>query len=292
MSLTDGFEHIIRENEPLAPFTSLRLGGVAECFAEPTSEEELLGLVKRFQENDLPVRLLGGGSNVLVRDEGTPGLVIRLSAPAFTDLSTEGDTITAGGGAQLTHLISLAVREGLSGPEQLVGIPGTVGGALHHNSGTHGGAIGQWLEKATALTRSGEKVERTGNDLSFGYRQSSLNELAILSATFRFDREEPLVLTKRMQKLWIVRKSKQPTFSCNPGYIFKDPVGLSASELIDKSGLKGTSIGRVEVSERDGNFFVAHEGATSEDVLRLIDLVKSQVHERMGFELETAIAVW
>jgi UDP-N-acetylmuramate dehydrogenase len=268
------------------------LGGVAEYFAEPTNEEELVGLVNRFREQELPIRMIGGGSNVLVRDEGTPGLVIRLSAPAFAKLECQDQTIVAGGGVQLTHMISLAVREGLSGPEQLVGIPGTVGGALHHNSGTHGGAIGQWLKQATVLTRTGERKVREGNDLSFGYRQSSLNELAILSASFQFDREDSLQLTKRMQKLWIVCKSKQPTFSCNTGYIFKDAVGLNAAELIEQAGLKGTSIGKVEVSERDANFFVAHEGASSDDVLRLIDLVKSQVHERTGFELEVGINVW
>ena len=292
MSLIQGFEHFVLENEPLAPYTTLRLGGAAEYFAEPTSEEELVAIVQRFREAEMPIKLLGGGSNVLVRDEGTPGLVIRLSAPAFTQIKAEGQTITSGGGVQLTHFIATAVREGLSGPEQLVGIPGTVGGALHHNTGSHGGAIGQWLRSATVLTRAGKKLTRDGNDLSFGYHQSSLNELAILSAVFEFEKEDPTQLTRRMQKLWITRKAKQPSYSENPGYMFKDANGMSASALIEQSGLKGTSIGKVQVSERDPNFFVAHEGATSAEVVRLMDIVTTQVHERMGIELEPAIDIW
>lgn len=292
MTITEGFEHIIRESEPLAPYTSMKLGGMAEYYAEPTNLEELISIVKRFREADMPVRLIGGGSNLLVKDEGTPGLVIRLATPAFVSIEVDKPRLTAGGGTYLSHLISNAVREGLAGPEQLVGIPGTVGGALHGNSGTHGGSIGEWVKSVSVLTSAGEVIERTGNDLSFGYRQSSLNELAIISATFEFEQEDQEVLTKRMQKLWIVNKSKQPLNSQNPGYIFKDTGGLTAADLIEQTGLKGASIGEVEVSERNPNFFLANPGATSEHVLRLIDLVRSQVHERTGIELELAIVIW
>lgn len=292
MSLLQGFEHIIRESEPLAPYTSLRLGGIAEYFAEPTDEKELVALVKRFHEADLPIKLLGRGSNILVRDEGTPGLVIRLSSAEFQKIEVDGQTMTSGGGTLLTQFISTAVREGLSGPEQLVGIPGTVGGALHHNSGTHGGAIGQWLKSARVLMRNGEQVERGGNDLAFGYRQSSLNELVILSGTFEFEPEASETLTRRMQQLWITRKAKQPIPSSHPGYMFKDPGGMTATDLIDQSGLKGTSVGNVEICDRDPNFFITHEGASAADVLRLIDLVQTQVHERTGVELEVAIDIW
>ena len=127
MGLFSGFEHIIREREPLAPYTWFRLGGVAENLAEPTSAEELEELVKRCGEQDVPVRMLGGGSNLLVRDQGVPGLVIHLGAAAFSEITVADNVITAGAGAKLGHVID-AVREGLAGLEPLVGIPGTIGG--------------------------------------------------------------------------------------------------------------------------------------------------------------------
>ena len=292
MSLIAGFEHVVRENEPLAPYTRLNVGGVAEYFAEPTNIDELVGLVKRFAAAQLPIRLIGGGSNVLVRDEGVPGLVLHLAAPEFSNIEVDGETISAGGGARMSHFVAMAVREGLSGPEQLVGIPGTIGGALHSNTGSQGIGVGNWVQSADVLTRSGEITTRDRGSLTFSYRQSSLNELVIISAKFLFEREDPAVLTKRMQKLWIVRRAHQPLSDRNAAYIFKDHGGESASELIDGAGLKGTQVGHVEISDRDPNVFVAHPGATSQEVLQLMHLVKMQVADRLAVELVPAIQIW
>src|SRR5258707_477791 len=143
MPIPSGFEHIVRENEPLAPYTWFRLGGAAQYFAEPTSIDELAALVRRCHEAGVPGRGVGGGSNLLVRDEGVPGMVVALGAAAFGRIEVTGRKVVAGGGAKLGHVISTAVREGLAGLEMLVGIPGTVGGALHSNAGTHSGDIGQ-----------------------------------------------------------------------------------------------------------------------------------------------------
>ncbi len=152
--------------------------------------------------------------------------------------------------------------------------------------------IGNWLESAEVLTRAGERVTREQDSLSFSYHQSSLSELAILTARFRFEKEDAALLTKQMQKLWIVRRASQPLSDENATYIFKDHGGDAASELIDRAGLKGTRVGNVEISDQNPNFFVAHPGATSADVLRLIELVKTQVGDRLGIQLETAIQVW
>src|SRR5215510_9437172 len=160
MPIPAGFEHITRENEPLAPYTWLRLGGAAQYFAEPTTVEELTALVRRCHEEGLSVRVLGGGSNLLVRDEGVSGLVLSLSAAVFGKIQVAGRKLTAGGGAKLGHVISTAVREGLAGLETLVGIPGTLGGALHTNASAHGGDIGQYTASAKVLTRGGEIIER------------------------------------------------------------------------------------------------------------------------------------
>ena len=291
MSITAGFEHILRENEPLGPHTRLNLGGVAEYFAEPTSESELIELVKRFAQADKQVRLIGGGSNILVRDEGVAGLVISLTAPEFCQISVEGNQISSSGGTRLSHFVSTAVREGFAGPENLVGIPGTVGGALHENIGAHGHDIGSRLQNARVMTRSGDILERSKDEMSFSYRQSSLDELVILDATFQYEKEDPEILTKRMQKLWIVRRSAQPISEASI-YVFKDRGVESASDLIEQSGLKGTKVGEVEISDKDANIFVAHQGASCNDVIQLIELVQNQVSEKLGVEIETALEIW
>jgi len=288
MSGIDG----VREQVPLAERTWFKVGGAAQFFAEPTSVDELKSMVERCRDEGLIVRLLGGGSKVLVRDEGVSGMVISLSHPSFANIATAGERVTVGGGAMLANAITVTVGAGLAGLEPLVGIPGTVGGALHGNSGSHGGDIGQWATRATVMTRSGEIINRERGDLVFAYRESSLDELVILSAEFELEKEDPVVVTKRMQKQWIVKKANLPMAHENTGCIFKNPRGMSAGMLIDQCGLKGEQVGGVEVSQRHANFFVAKPGATAKDVLQLIDVVRNRVAERMGVELETEIEIW
>ncbi|HEX5472914.1 MAG TPA: UDP-N-acetylmuramate dehydrogenase [Lacipirellulaceae bacterium] len=282
----------VRQPVPLADRTWFKVGGPAEYFAEPTSVEELKAVVERSHNEGLHARLLGGGSNVLVRDEGVAGMVINLSHPSFTKIDVAGERVTVGGGAMLANAITVTVGAGLAGLEPLVGIPGTVGGALHGNAGSHGGDIGQWACRATVMTRNGEIVERERGDLVFAYRQSSLDELVILSADFELEKEDPLIVTKRMQKQWIVKKANLPMAHENTGCIFKNPRGMSAGMLIDQCGLKGEQVGGVEVSQRHANFFVAKPGATAKDILQLVDVVRNRVAERMGVELETQIEIW
>ena len=290
--LLAGFEHIVRENEPLAPMTRLGLGGVAEFFAEPTNLDELARLVRRFRDAGHPIRVFGTGSNLLVREEGVAGLVILLAAPEFSQIEVHENRLIVGGGVRLSHFVSTAVREGLAGPENLVGVPGTIGGALHVNIDAHGHDIGSWARSAKVVTRDGDVVQRSSSELNFAYRKSSLSELAVVEAEFEFDREPSDELTRRMQKIWIRQKAKQPPMGNRSIYVFKDSGGESAGRLIDAVGLKGTRVGDVEVSQRDANYFVAGPEATSEEVLRLIDLVKRQVADQHSVELECGITVW
>jgi len=292
MSWYAGLEAVVKTNEPLAPRTWFRLGGPAEYFAEPQDLDQLAELVRRCRENDIPVRMLGGGSNLLVSDAGVPGLVIHLSAPMFAEISVQGDAITAGAGAKLGHVVSHAVRDGLAGLEALVGIPGTVAGAIHGNAGSRGGDIGQWTTKVTLMTDTGEIVERGKSELVFAYRQSNLDDLVILQACFALDRDDPDELARRMQKLWIMKKAEQPMGHQSAGCIFKNPRGMSAGMLIEQAGLKGTRIGGAEVSDRHANFIVAEPTATSQDVMRLIELVRSRVMDRLSVELELEIEIW
>ncbi len=287
-----GFEKILRQAEPLAPYTWFRLGGPAEFLAEPNTGEELASLVRRCREEGLPVRLLGGGSNILVREEGVRGVVVRLTSPEFCETAVGPGFINAGGGTKLGHVIATAVRAGLGGLEALVGIPGTIGGALHSNAGSRGGDIGQWTRRATVLTHGGEIQQREREDLVFAYRQSNLDDLVILSAQFQLEEDDPEELTKRMQKQWIVKKANQPLGHQPTGCIFKNPRGMSAGMLIDQAGLKGIRVGQAEVSDRHANFIVANAGATATDVQKLIELVRTRVAERLGVDLQAEIEIW
>ncbi len=292
MGVTTDFEAIVRPDEPLAMHTWFQLGGPAEYLAEPTDVEQLIALIQRCHQEAVPVRLLGRGSNILVRDEGVSGMVVRLLHPAFEKIELDGGSVTAGGGAALGRVITTAVHQGLAGLETLIGIPGTLGGALRGNTGAHGSDIGQWVTEATVITDSGELRTRRRDELVFGYRQSSLDEPVILEAKLSLQPEEPRELARRMQKHWIIKKASQPMGHQCAGCVFRNPRGASAGELIDQAGLKGTRIGGAVVSDRHANFIVAEPECTSQDVIRLIDLVRNQVRDRLGVELERELEIW
>lgn len=292
MNSLDAFSDITRPDEPLAPYTWMKIGGPAQFLVEPRSVDELVAVVRQCHAGQIPVRLLGGGSNVLVRDEGVSGVVLRLTGDPFAEISTDGRTIRAGAGALLSTLISHSVKAGLAGLEVLAGIPGTVGGALHGNAGGRSGDIGPLVKSVTVLTAKGERFVRTEEELTFAYRQSSINELAILDGTFELQEDDPDEITRRMRKIWIMKKATQPLSFQSAGCIFKNPRGQSAGALIEQAGLKGTRVGEAEISDRHANFIVTRPGATSADVLRLIDLARSKVSEQFGVDLELEIEIW
>ncbi|MBS0205764.1 MAG: UDP-N-acetylmuramate dehydrogenase [Planctomycetes bacterium] len=292
MSSLEEFAEIVKRDEPLAPYTWLKLGGPAQYFIEPRNVDELIHVVQVCCEHQIPVRILGGGSNLVVRDEGVSGAVLRLSHPSFAEVRIEGHRVTAGGGALLSHVISETVREGLSGLENLAGIPGTIGGALHGNAGGRFGEISQYVRSVTVLTVSGEKLVRSEDELSFEYRQSNLDELLILEAEFELQSDVPEEILQRLRKIWITKKSSQPLSSQTAGCIFKNPRGQRAGQLIEQAGLKGTRIGGAEINDRHANFIVTHEGASSSDVVRLMDLVRSKVADQFGVHLEPEVKIW
>lgn len=261
-------------------------------YAEPKSFEELQRLVKAADSQGLPVRMLGGGSNLLIRDEGVSGLVLKLDPAAFSKIEFDGNIVRAGGAALLSNVISQSVSHGLAGLETLVGIPGTIGGAVKGNAGGRHGEIGEFVKSVEVVTSRGERFQRSGDELSFAYRFSGINELAILSVELELKPGDPDEITRRMRQVWITKKALQPFTFQSAGCIFKNPRGLSAGALIEQSGLKGTRVGNAEVSDRHANFIITHPGATSSDVLNLIDLIKSRVHEKHGLDLELEIVIW
>ncbi|MBI1916801.1 MAG: UDP-N-acetylmuramate dehydrogenase [Planctomycetes bacterium] len=286
------FADIVKYNEPLARYTHLRLGGPADALIHPRSREELAAVVRRCFEKHLPLRVLGCGCNLLVRDEGVRGVVLRLSQSAFTEITVEGRRVRAGSGAALSAVISQAARHALAGLETLVGIQGTVGGSLRCNVGDRSGEIGQFVRRVEVMDGGGVVQVRERDELQFGYHASNLDDPVLLSAEFELEQDAADAIVKRMRKAWILRKASQPLTFQAAGRIFQNPRGLSAAALIEQAGLAKTRVGGAEVSERDANFFVVHAGATSRDVLRLIDLVRSRVLERFNVELELEITVW
>ncbi len=287
------FRKFVRRDVPLAMYTWFQLGGPAEYFAEPETEEELLTLLKQSREENVPVHVLGVGSNVLAPDEGVSGVVILLSAPAFGNIESSGQRIVAGGGVRLGRVITKAATEGLAGIENLIGIPGSVGGAVCGNAGSGGGDLGQWVEKVRVANLDGTVTEIPKDEISFGYRSSSLDDVVLLSATLKLDKDDPVELAKRMQKLWIVRKAKQPMSGQCSGYVFKNPrTGGSAQELIEQVGLKGTRIGGAAINERNPCFVVVEPECTANDVKRLIQMVRDMVRERTEIDLEPAVDIW
>jgi UDP-N-acetylmuramate dehydrogenase len=292
MAGLDDFADIIKRNEPLAPYLHLKLGGPAELFVQPRSREELsLFVLYCFQEG-VPLRVLGSGCNLLVRDEGVRGAVVRLSEPAFTNISVEANRVQAGTGADVSDLISQAARHGLAGFETLVGIPGSVGGALRCNAGDRYGDIGQFVRQVEVMDSSGNTQIRDRDELRFGENASNLDDPVLLTAWFQLESDSTDAIVKRMRKAWIARKASQPLSFQASARIFKNPRGLSAAALIEQTGLTRMRVSGAEVSDRDSNYFIVHPGASTRDVLRLIDLVRSRVQERFNVTLEQEITVW
>jgi UDP-N-acetylmuramate dehydrogenase len=288
----NGLEHIVRRKESLSTFTGLRFGGICEYFAEPTSEAELTELVKSCNAQEVPIRVLGGGSNLIVCSNVVPGMVIHLSAAAFCHIEVVGSTIKSGGGVALVQLISTAAREGLEGLEQLAGIPGTVGGAVRTNAGTNSGDIGQRTTSVTVLTRGGDLETRGRDELRFSYRKSSLNDLVVLAAEFELQQADANEITRKMQTLWIVNKGQQPLGRERSLCMFQDHGGVKASSLIEQAGLKGFKQGGVTISDSHANYMIVDEGATCADALGILTHIQAEVDSQLGVSIKKQIEIW
>ena len=292
ISFLRDWAEVLQYQEPLAPYTYLRLGGPAQVIMQPRTAEELSKVVERCRHERFPVRLLGGGCNLLVRDEGVPGLVLRLTSPAFTTVTVEGLAVKAGGGASLSALLSEAARHSLAGLESLIGIPGSVGGSLRCQAGARTGNINQSLRRLEVLTSAGHIVTYERDDIPLEQLTSGPEELLVLSAEFGLEEDHPEMILKRMRKYWIDRKAHQPLSFQATARLFRDEQGLPAEDLINQAGAQQTQVGGVRLSERNPNYVLAEKGATARDVLRLVEMVRSQVHTQLGQELQVGLVIW
>jgi UDP-N-acetylmuramate dehydrogenase len=287
-----GFADFMQTNASLAPFTQLKMGGPAEVLILPRSLDELVAVLKRCFDRQLRFRILGSGGNVLVHDEGVKGIILRLAAPAFTQISIAGHRLKAGCGATLEAVIAHATHHGLAGLETLVGLPGTIGGALLLNAGDRTSDIGQFVRRVEVLDNQASVQMREHDELRFTSTGTILDDPVLLSAEFDLEPERPESIVKRLRKSWIQFKATQPFSYQSATRIFKNPPGLNAAALIEQTGLVGTKVGAATVSDRNPNYIVVEPGAVARDVLRLIDLIRTRVQERFHLELELAISVW
>jgi UDP-N-acetylenolpyruvoylglucosamine reductase len=296
-SLARGLTHlvsgstVIRENEPLAKRTTLRVGGPADLFIEPANENDLAATLRFCAERNLPVLIIGRGSNLLIKDAGFRGAVICLSQPEFSRIQFKANRITCGAGAKLKVVAVEARRNGLSGLEFLEGIPGTVGGALRMNAGAMGSATFEVIESVRLMDFSGNIFERNNSELKVEYRCcQDLKTQVALSAVFRAESAPRELVEGRMAEFSKKRWASQPA-APSAGCIFKNPTTVPAGKLIDELGLKGTRVGGAMVSLEHGNFIVNDSKATAADVLKLIDLIKTRARADRGLELRTEVEI-
>ncbi|MCD0460486.1 UDP-N-acetylmuramate dehydrogenase [Roseiconus lacunae] len=290
--IPESLQHVVRSDESLAPLVWLGIGGPAHFFAEPVDLDQVAAIVVWAAENDLPVRLLGSGSNVLVRESGFDGVVISLAAAATSGLSINDNRLTAGAGAQLSHAVVKAVGAGLGGLEHLVGIPGTVGAAVVGNVSSGGRDISPVVKAIRVVESDGTIREISQEDIGFTYRKTSLTGSMIVEVDFELDPGDSAALTKRLQKLWISRNSSRPADIDRIAMPFIDPDTISARELIQNVGLTGIREGDVSLDNAQPHYLIAHQGATSDQCLKLIDRVREQVLLQTGIDLQLNLQIW
>jgi len=294
MSIFSGLEELVERDYPLAKTTWYGLGGPADYFIRPKSVEQLQEVVRRCNENEIRIYVMGHGSNLLISDEGLRGAVIKLDSGQFgrTDFDADGTGLRAWAGAELRKVVLSCVEKGLSGLEPLTDIPGSVGGAVKMNAGGHFGDFGSVVESVGLMDRAGNVFETSKPELVFDYRGSNITAEFILSARLELTPGDPEQIMRTVKEIWIYKNNSQPLNKRNAGCIFKNPRGMSAGALIDRAGLKGLEVGGAVVSEKHANFFIARPGCKSRDVMRLIEIVRERVARQFNIELELEIEMW
>jgi UDP-N-acetylenolpyruvoylglucosamine reductase len=284
-------ETVLRRDESLARRTTLRVGGTADLYIEPASEEDLAVILRFCRTASMPVFILGRGSNLLIRDGGIRGVVLSLAHPHFGEIRASGETVRCGAGARLKSVVAEARRHGLGGLEFLEGIPGSVGGALRMNAG----AMGSWLfdvvQTISFMDFTGAIHERVASEVNVEYRGCPLfKDHIALSALLKGQPAPQEAIRARMESFSRIRWDSQPS-QPSAGCIFKNPGAIPAGKLIDELGLKGTRVGGASVSDVHANFIVNDGTATARDVLNLIDIIKERANSARGIALETEVQI-
>ena len=276
-------------NEPLGPLTWFRVGGPAQILFTPADEDDLAYFLKHLP-TDIPVYVIGVGSNLIVRDGGVEGVVIRLSPRGFGSVVAEGDTVRAGTAALDKRVAETAAAANIGGLEFYFGIPGSIGGALRMNAGANGGETKDVLVEAHAITRGGEKVTFSNAEMKFVYRSSGVDPSIIFTAArFRGKLAAPEAIRARMNEVQTHRETAQPIREKTGGSTFKNPPGHSAWKLVDAAGCRGLRVGGAQVSEMHCNFLINTGDATAHDIETLGETVRARVKAQSGIDLHREI---
>lgn len=301
-NLVSGLDVDCIPDAPIGPMTWYGIGGRADMLISPHSIESAAEIIRRCRQGRVPVRMLGGGANLLIDDDGVDGVVLRLDHVCFRrQVFNRTGSVTAariGGGVDLFGLVTELARRGLSGCEHLAGIPGTLGGAIRMNAGGSGGDVASALESVDMVLLDGSLRTFGQHELESGYRSTSLPHGLVTGAVLQLKEDDPVDVRDRVKRYFAAKKASQPMADHSAGCAFRNPLDsesgerVSAGRLIDESGLKGVSSGGARISERHANFIVVEPGASSRDVQSLMNLVRGRVADATGVELEREVVVW
>ena len=277
------------ENEPMSKHTSYGIGGPALAYIIPKDKNDLTVILNHANNYKIPVYFIGSGSNLLVSDDGIKGIVLS-PQKSLKKLQINDNCILAESGVMLGKLVKESIKRNLTGLESLVGVPGTLGGALIMNAGAFGGEISNYLISVDVMTSKGKLKSYNSNEINFSYRLSSFKpDEFILAAKFELTYEDPIIISDKKKKASSGRKTNQPLRFRSAGSVFKNPKGYAAGYLIEQVGLKGTRIGDAEISNHHANFFINHGNASAANIKKLIELAKEKVFQEFHIELELEI---
>ena len=280
------------DKRSLTALTSFRLGGRPLHYAQPTGEEDLTEAIEFCRSRDLPFCVLGGGSNLLAEDGELPFAVIHICSPGFNWIASEGECrIRVGAGVSVARLIAHCRASGLGGLEFLAGVPGTVGGAVAGNAGAWGMSISSLLGRAWHFDTGGSKHETRLNAGDFAYRASPFRDAVITEVELTLERRQPELIEKRVRSYLKMKAERHPVRERSAGCVFCNPSGQSAGKLLDLAGLNGETVGGAAVSELHATFIV-NRGGTAQDVLELIEKMRTRVREKFGVTLDLEIQHW
>jgi UDP-N-acetylmuramate dehydrogenase len=280
----------VRVAEPMHARTTLRIGGPAEFYVEAHTLRDVADTVHAARESGLALHVLGGGSNLLVADEGVSGIV--LSLQGMKRINVFGNKVQVQAGANLSTVINRCSTAGIAGPQGLAGIPGTIGGALAMNAGGRFGEIADYVDSVVWITPAGELVSRYREEIQFGYRSSELRNGVVIEAVLRGQPGERTQLIAQARDVLQQKLAAQPYSEFSAGCAFKNPIGQSAGRMIDLAGCKGLRVGGAQVSEQHGNFIINSGEARASDVIELMRLVTARVYEAHGLTLQPEVQVW
>ncbi|MFK7736548.1 MAG: UDP-N-acetylmuramate dehydrogenase [Pirellulaceae bacterium] len=288
---SDSLKNVISEDVSLAPFCWLRVGGTARFFAEVDNLELLQQICREAQEAGLKIRVLGSGSNLLVRSGPLDALVVRLTGDFFK-IETKEDRIKAGGGVELGELIAVAAEQALGGIETLAGIPGSVGAAVMLNSGVTNNDIGSRVHLVTLVNEAGETSELTRDDLRFGFRRSNLEGSIVTSVELKLEPTPVAEVTRRLQTAWIVKKKSQPPQGERVAQAFIEPSGDNIAHLLEAAGMRTAEEGSAMMLPKFPGYLTVHPNGEPADVLALTARIAKAVEVQTGIQLQPQLKIW